>query len=1047
MKKSSWYDSIEHMASMGSQSERPGSLAGLHAARENHLSQFFTPTDLSAFVWSLISPAMDAAIDEAKGKRRISILDNSVGSGRLLQFADPDKHHIAGSDVHQASISALNKAADKAGFSFDFINAGMENLNARGFDVALINPPFSLTLSSPNMRKYECCSFGKFGAHTSAVSHFYSLSQALEAASVVAAVFPTSSVQEVIESEQMGKRLAAIYDLPSSAFKAEGIAVRTSVLVFDSYRASVKNRIRVAVKDINGVVTPPPVEIPYSTMWERTTFRAYGWEDDGPIIDREVTGNRSVRVAHDGRKIILKYSCGLTEAMVSNAVLQNTVSEMDGLVRHRYAKGVKYTGQGMLDIEVILLQDNPITAFERLISVIREAGGIPDVDPGLTNYIAKRVRQHELQSVPLRHTVFTQSGSAASDADVITATARKAHIAGDGSWGNPLVKEGQKVEFTKTNGVYSYSVDGKEFTIQPTDIPNSFNIIKGGAESSGWNVIHEGRVKSFPEHAKCLTAKAKALGIDKILSWHDYQFYDLIESCMDPDGCICGWKMGLGKARLAISLCLMGGKTNLICIEPQLVEEMQTEIEALGLPKDTWKIIKNADDVQSLRKINIISYTRLRMPVKGKGGRVTIARMLRRRISTLVADEGHLLRNTRTQQSRALQSISAKKKYLLSGTPINNYPRDVATLLAFVFGDGTAIQPYGQHRSYMEQRLFTSMSYAGRGIDVFRDHFITTQWSTNEFNEDNASGAKREIPKIKDVERFRSYLAPLVKRRLTQEPDVRKYISIPEPSFEPVQYSEWDEHHLAHYITVADEFVNWYRAEKEVAGARGKSLSLIAILERIQAVQTAANYPQKNKGRALYSGGLTSKQRACLEQLRDLVKSGHKTIFYATSPDVLDLFYCELSKIGIKATLFHGGIDIMSRTRDLDRDFRNGDSQILLASYGVTQKGLNIWQADRVIQYNRDWTSTTEDQAIARVLRPQQQKKVKVFKHHLQGSIDEYQAQLVTYKRESACAGLDYGEQTTGENEFLHMDTIIGRFCENLAELRGCTREELKLAA
>lgn len=37
--------------------------------------------------------------------RRIRILDNSVGSGRLLQFADPERHAVYGIDVHDDVIA------------------------------------------------------------------------------------------------------------------------------------------------------------------------------------------------------------------------------------------------------------------------------------------------------------------------------------------------------------------------------------------------------------------------------------------------------------------------------------------------------------------------------------------------------------------------------------------------------------------------------------------------------------------------------------------------------------------------------------------------------------------------------------------------------------------------------------------------------------------------------------------------------------------------------------------------------------------------------
>jgi len=39
--------------SLGGQAKGPGSLAGLHQARQEHLSQFFTGDDLARLMWSI----------------------------------------------------------------------------------------------------------------------------------------------------------------------------------------------------------------------------------------------------------------------------------------------------------------------------------------------------------------------------------------------------------------------------------------------------------------------------------------------------------------------------------------------------------------------------------------------------------------------------------------------------------------------------------------------------------------------------------------------------------------------------------------------------------------------------------------------------------------------------------------------------------------------------------------------------------------------------------------------------------------------------------
>ena len=141
---------------------------------------------------------------------------------------------------------------------------------------------------------------------------------------------------------------------------------------------------------------------------------------------------------------------------------------------------------------------------------------------------------------------------------------------------------------------------------------------------------------------------------------------------------------------------------------------------------------------------------------------------------------------------------------------------------------------------------------------------------------------------------------------------------------------------------------------------------------------------------------------------------------------------------------FHGGLPIKKRTAELNQRFRFGDCPVLLATLGTTQKGLNLWQASEVLMLGRSWSATTEEQAIHRLLRPQQKRKVRVRYIHLPGGIDIYKDQLVAFKRDSARAGLDWATPDTEDADFLHLDTVIGRFVDDMAKLHKVARHDVR---
>lgn len=118
-------------------------------------------------LWGYINQ-LTAQVPEGE---KLNIMDNATGAGALFHFARPEKHALFGNDVDARCIDALVEDCGEAGFDFQLEHAGMESINASNMDVAVINPPFGLTLKHPDMTPYDCCTHGTFGPATHALSH------------------------------------------------------------------------------------------------------------------------------------------------------------------------------------------------------------------------------------------------------------------------------------------------------------------------------------------------------------------------------------------------------------------------------------------------------------------------------------------------------------------------------------------------------------------------------------------------------------------------------------------------------------------------------------------------------------------------------------------------------------------------------------------------------------------------------------------------------------------------------------------------------------
>jgi hypothetical protein len=498
-----------------------------------------------------------------------------------------------------------------------------------------------------------------------------------------------------------------------------------------------------------------------------------------------------------------------------------------------------------------------------------------------------------------------------------------------------------------------------------------------------------------------------------------------------------------------------------------ILDEFGGRLHSAGLPESMWQIIRCPEDLKNLRTINVISNERLRMPISSapieqfddelvedttaqdgtdkvtkrrkKRSRNTYAKKLRHRISVCVCDEGDFLANPESDQSRAVAQVSAKTLFALSGTPIANVPRNMINLGIRAVGDGVVGQPYAEHHPMLEIGNVETMQHASRSTEAFARTFCTFEWVTNQFSENMTQGAKREVPKLRNLPQYRNWLAPFVKRRLQTEPEVRKSVQIPIPT-SSITTLDWDDEHLGMYLRIADEFSHWFREQK----GKPSGSNLIALLARIGAVEQAASFPQRTRSGVSWGGGLTSHQQYMIDRCGELVEQGHKVVMFGEWPQLLELLAGGINReTSATAICYHGALSQAKRRENI-AEFRHGTGNVLCASFGITQAGLDLYEADYCLFPHRLWNAKCEDQALYRLLRPQQTRPVHVEKVHIQGSIHEYQAQMVTWKQSTSDAGLDWGTPLPDDVEFLHLDTVLERFVDDLAKRRGLTRTQFR---
>lgn len=449
-------------------------------------------------------------------------------------------------------------------------------------------------------------------------------------------------------------------------------------------------------------------------------------------------------------------------------------------------------------------------------------------------------------------------------------------------------------------------------------------------------------------------------------------------------GCILADDMGLGKTIQAISILwtlLKQGpegvpavrKAAIIC-PSSLVGNWGQELEKwLG---DRVKYIqigesnkKNGAKIGKLQygefDVLIISYDQLKIAIKDMK---TIWNL-----DLIICDEGHRLKNSKTKQTQAVDALPTKNRILLSGTPLQNDLEEFYCMVNLV--NPGCIGDYATFRSVYEEPIMAS-----------RDELAD--------DETRAHGAERWKALLRIT-------APFILRRTSAINS--QYLP---PKVDYIVCCELTELQKSLYLKLSDTFINRTKQDK------------IEALPLINSMKKLCNTPQllykhsqepehflsviggdfppefiANPASTQFSGKL-----AFLEKLLVQVRARkEKIVIVSNYTQTLEIIaaLCKTNKWPFYT--LDGSTPVKKRQLLVDV-FNKPETPefIFLLSSKAGGCGLNLIGANHLVLYDPDWNPANDEQAMARVWRPGQQKRVFLYRLLSTGTLEEkvYQRQL-----------------------------------------------------
>lgn len=445
--------------------------------------------------------------------------------------------------------------------------------------------------------------------------------------------------------------------------------------------------------------------------------------------------------------------------------------------------------------------------------------------------------------------------------------------------------------------------------------------------------------------------------LDSVLRYYQKTGYKWLKTLDNYKfGGILADDMGLGKTIQMLSIIAgyidenkENRRASIVICPSSLTLNWQNESQKFTNKLKTMVIRGNAQErkeqIKNIGKYDLVitSYDLLKRDVEAYKENKYVFRFA-------ITDEAQYLKNSNTQNAKAVKEIVADTRYALTGTPIENSLAELWSIFDYI----------------MPGYLFT--------YKKFKTEF--------------------EVPIVKEesqkaMKKLRMLIEPFVLRRTKKE----VLTELPEKTITVLnnQMKEEQEKIYLNYLAQAKQDI----AETiNIKGFERSHIQVLAALTRLRQICCHPSLFIKD-----YKDG-SSKLEQCIEIIKDATESGHKILLFSGYTSMFELIEKELKENDIAYFKLTGATKVDDRIKMVDEFNENKDIKVFLISLKAGGTGLNLTGADMVIHYDPWWNASAENQATDRAYRIGQKNNVQVYKLITKNSIEEKIYELQKKKSE-----------------------------------------------
>jgi non-specific serine/threonine protein kinase len=316
----------------------------------------------------------------------------------------------------------------------------------------------------------------------------------------------------------------------------------------------------------------------------------------------------------------------------------------------------------------------------------------------------------------------------------------------------------------------------------------------------------------------------------------------------------------------------------------------------------------------------------------------------------VILDEAQAIKNSGTQQTRAVKQLQASARIALTGTPVENRLSDLWSLFDFL-----------------------NPGLLGSAKDF------------------SSLVKKLEESDPNPYAPLRALVRPYILRRL--KTDKRVIADLPD-KIEANAFCGLSKLQAAMYRQLVDELAEKLkRTDDDSIQRRGIVLAYLMRLKQV------CNHPSQVTGEGDYQPQHSGKFKRLGELCEELAQRQEKVLVFSQFREITAPLAEYLASVfGQPGIVLHGGTSVGKR-RELVEAFQREDGPpFFVLSLKAGGTGLNLTAASHVIHFDRWWNPAVENQATDRAFRIGQKKNVFVHKFVCQGTVEDRIDALIAEK-------------------------------------------------